>query len=226
MEEKKILVLCRGMIAGPCIEFLLCCEYNTVTVPCPSFSTTARLVRGRPRVTAIPLDVTDSDLDGQIAAHNLVISLGKANVAISGHISTSLEAVVKKAGTAVLYEIGVDPRTHQLYAPRHITSIHAMGGKVDEFCSHCSPLLFKDVLLVEGPFKPPSFTWLPSFLHLTPIQTLQHTKLKVFRIPANPLSATFAKAISTLKGKGLEWFRFLVPKSRSFQENAVNEKNK
>jgi hypothetical protein len=32
MEEKKILVLCRGMIAGPCIEFLLCCEYNTVTV--------------------------------------------------------------------------------------------------------------------------------------------------------------------------------------------------
>jgi hypothetical protein len=57
---------------------------------------------------------------------------GKANVAISGHISTSLEAVVKKAGTAVLYEIGVDPRTHQLYAPRHITSIHAMGGKVSQ----------------------------------------------------------------------------------------------
>ncbi|KAK7212596.1 hypothetical protein V2G26_019774 [Clonostachys chloroleuca] len=37
---------------------------------------------------------------------------------------------------------------------------------------------------------------------------------------------TFAKAISTLKGKGLEWFRFLVPKARSFQENAVNKKNK
>ncbi|CAG9946357.1 unnamed protein product [Clonostachys rosea f. rosea IK726] len=189
MEEKKILVLCRGMIAGPCIEFLLCCEYNTVTVP--------RLVRGRPRVTAIPLDVTDSDLDGQIAAHNLVISL--ANVAISGHISTSLEAVVKKAGTAVLYEIGVDPRTHQLYAPRHITSIHAMGGKVDEFCSHCSPLPFKVSVAMA----------------VSKTRQLNTTNTKAF-----------AKAISTLKGKGLEWFRFLVPKARSFQENAVNEKNK
>ncbi|CAI6045346.1 unnamed protein product [Clonostachys chloroleuca] len=114
MEEKKILVLRSGMVAAPCIDYLLRYEYNTVTVA------TVRLVRRPPRVTAIPLDVADPDLDHHIAAHNLVISMvpfmyhvdivrsaikGESDVAISGHISPAVEslgAAVKRAGIAVL----------------------------------------------------------------------------------------------------------------------------
>lgn len=77
-------------------------------------------------MTAICLDVADPDLDHHIAAHNLVISMvpfmyhvdivrsaikGESDVAISGHISPAVEslgAAVKRAGIAVLYDIGVD----------------------------------------------------------------------------------------------------------------------
>ncbi|CAH0023445.1 unnamed protein product [Clonostachys rhizophaga] len=99
MAEKKILVLWRCMVAGPCIDYLLRYEYNTVTV--------ARLVRGRPRVMTIPWDMADPDLDHHIAAHNLVFSMvpfmyhvdivrsairGKTDVAISGHTPLLLRA--------------------------------------------------------------------------------------------------------------------------------------
>ncbi|CAH0046454.1 unnamed protein product [Clonostachys solani] len=175
MEEKRVLVLCRGMVAGPCIDYLLRYEGNRVTV--------VRLVRGRPRVTAIPLDVADPDLDCQIAAHNLVISLvpfmyhvdivrsaikGKTNVVISGHISPavkSLEAEVKKAGIAVLYEIGVDSGIDQLYASRHVARIHAMGGKVCQlavdspFATSCTDHNVRIQKVQQNPCSPVSSKW-------------------------------------------------------------------
>ncbi|CAG9986449.1 unnamed protein product, partial [Clonostachys byssicola] len=163
MQEKRILILFRGMGTRPCIDYLLRDEYNAVNVASPSFSTAARLVRGRPRVMAIPLNMRDPDLDRQTAARNLVISMvpfihhvdiarssikGKTNIVIRGHISPavkSLDAVVKRAGIAELYEIGVDSGTNQLYATRHIASIHATGAKVCQ-------------LVVMFPFLPAQLT--------------------------------------------------------------------
>uniref|UniRef100_A0A8H7K4J1 Uncharacterized protein n=1 Tax=Bionectria ochroleuca TaxID=29856 RepID=A0A8H7K4J1_BIOOC len=43
------------------------------------------------------------------------------------------------------------------------------------------------------------------------------------RMPEDELDA---QVISALRSQGLDWFQFLVAKAESFQQNAVNEKNK
>jgi saccharopine dehydrogenase-like NADP-dependent oxidoreductase len=95
------------------------------------------------------LDVSNTaDLEAQVAAHDLVISLipyahhadvikaavkGKTNVVTTSYISPAmraLEAEVKKAGIIVLNEVGVDPGVDHLYAIKTIDEVHAKGGKV------------------------------------------------------------------------------------------------
>jgi len=89
-----------------------------------------------------------SDLERQVAAHDLVISLipytyhvnvikaaikGKTNVITTSYISPSireLEEDVKKAGIIVMNEIGLDPGIDHLYAVKTIGEVHAKGGKV------------------------------------------------------------------------------------------------
>ena len=92
----KILVLGSGMVARPCIEYLLRNPKNNVTVgksslssvsevghhsnnlpiACRTLSTAQSLASSLPRTTAISLDVSNSvELDKAIRVHNLVISL-------------------------------------------------------------------------------------------------------------------------------------------------------
>ena len=92
----KILVLGSGMVARPCIEYLLRNPKNNVTVgksslfstsevghhsdnlpiACRTLSTAQSLALRLPRTTAISLDVSNSvQLEKAIQVHNLVISL-------------------------------------------------------------------------------------------------------------------------------------------------------
>lgn len=92
-----------------------------------------------------------SDLDAQVATHDLVISLipyayhaavirsaikGKTNVVTTSYISPemrSLDDAVKKAGITVLNEVGVDPGIDHLYAIKTIDEVHQKGGNVRFF---------------------------------------------------------------------------------------------
>ena len=104
---------------------------------------------GLPNTTAISLDVTSTaDLDAQVAAHDLVISLipytfhadviksairSKTNVVTTSYVSPAmreLDAEVKKAGIIVMNEIGLDPGIDHLYAIKTINEVHEKGGKV------------------------------------------------------------------------------------------------
>jgi saccharopine dehydrogenase-like NADP-dependent oxidoreductase len=95
------------------------------------------------------LDVTSTpELDAQVAAHDLVISLipyihhaaviksaikGKTNVVTTSYVSPTmreLDAEVKKAGIVVMNEIGLDPGIDHLYAIKTISEVHEKGGKV------------------------------------------------------------------------------------------------
>jgi len=95
------------------------------------------------------LDVSSNEqLEKQIAAHQLVISLvpfvyherviksaikHKVNVVTTSYVSPAIKALdseAKAAGVTVLNEVGVDPGIDHLYAIKKIEEIHAEGGKV------------------------------------------------------------------------------------------------
>ena len=89
-----------------------------------------------------------SNLDAEVAAHDLVISLvpyihhatviksaikGHTNVVTTSYASPDMRALdnaVKEAGIVVLNEVGVDPGVDHLYAIKTISGVHEKGGKV------------------------------------------------------------------------------------------------
>lgn len=126
---------------------------------CRTLSKARALARGLPRATAIALDVSSTaELDDQIAAHDLVISLvpyvhhvsiiklaikNKVHVVTTSYVSDAireLDSAAREAGIVVLNEVGVDPGVDHLYAIKKIGEVHAKGGKVKEFYSYCGGL--------------------------------------------------------------------------------------
>lgn len=88
-----------------------------------------------------------ADLNAQVAAHDLVISLvpfiyhvavvksaikGRTNVVTTSYVSAERRAlvdVVEEAGITVLNEVGVDPGVDHLYAIKTINEVHEKGGQ-------------------------------------------------------------------------------------------------
>ncbi|KAI9830160.1 MAG: hypothetical protein M1819_005837 [Sarea resinae] len=177
MSGKKILVLGSGMVARPCVEYLTRNEKNEITVACRTLSTAEALISGLPGTRAISLDVSLSkNLDPQVAAHDLVISLipyiyhatvvksaikAKTNVVTTSYVSHAirdLEAAAKEAGIVVLNEVGMDPGIDHLYAIKTIGEVHEKGGKVKEFHSYCGGLPAPECADNPLRFK---FSWSP-----------------------------------------------------------------
>lgn len=95
-----------------------------------------------------------ADLDTQVAAHALVISLvpythhaaviksaikGRTNVVTTSYVSAEMRALddaVKEAGITVLNEVGVDPGVDHLYAIKTINEVHEKGGKACTISDH------------------------------------------------------------------------------------------
>ncbi|KAH7304802.1 saccharopine dehydrogenase [Stachybotrys elegans] len=173
---KNILVLGSGMVAKPCVDFLCRNVNNNLTLACRTLSAAEKLVAGRPRLTAIALDVQSPDLDRVVAEHDIVISLvpfihhpvvirsaikGKTNVVTTSYVSPAmldLDASAKEAGITVLNEVGVDPGVDHLYAVKVITDVHEKGGKVKEFYSYCGGLAAPEAADNPLRFK---FSWSP-----------------------------------------------------------------
>lgn len=192
--SKKILVLGSGMVAPPCVEYLVRNPKNRVTVgeydmlksldelmficvACRTLPSAQKLAAGFPRTHAISLDVSSTtDLDKQVGAHDLVISLipylyhaaviksairSRTQVVTTSYVSPAikeLEAAVKEAGITVLNEVGVDPGVDHLYAIKKIDEVHAKGGKIREFYSYCGGLPAPDCTDNPLGFK---FSWSP-----------------------------------------------------------------
>ncbi|WEW61262.1 hypothetical protein PRK78_006752 [Emydomyces testavorans] len=174
---KKILVLGSGMVAQPCLEYLIRNPKNELTLACRTLSSAVKLAAGFPRTTAISLDVSSTaELEKQVAAHDLVISLipyvyhaaviraaikGKTQVVTTSYVSPAireLDAAAREAGITVLNEVGVDPGVDHLYAIKKIDEVHANGGKVLEFYSYCGGLPAPECADNPLGFK---FSWSP-----------------------------------------------------------------
>ncbi|KAI8680785.1 hypothetical protein NCS56_00484500 [Fusarium sp. Ph1] len=127
MPEKKILVLGSGMVAKPCVDYLLRDERNSLTVAAE------KLVSQRPRAKAIALDVKSPDLDRHIAEHGVVISL----VPFIYHADVIRSAI--KAMTHVVTTSYVSPAMRELNNAAKEAGITVLneGGKVKEFYSFC-----------------------------------------------------------------------------------------
>ncbi|KAL9136591.1 MAG: hypothetical protein Q9175_002210 [Cornicularia normoerica] len=177
MAATKILVLGSGMVARPCVEYLVRDPKNEVTIACRTLSTAQSLASSLPHTTATSLDVSNlADLDKAIEAHSLVISLvpyiyhaaiiklaiqKKVNVVTTSYVSPAikeLEVAAKEAGIVILNEVGVDPGVDHLYAVKKIGEVHAKGGKVKEFYSYCGGLPALECANNPLGFK---FSWSP-----------------------------------------------------------------
>jgi saccharopine dehydrogenase (NADP+, L-glutamate forming) len=206
MSQKKVLVLGSGLVAKPCIEYLLRDPNNKLTVASRTLSTAEKLVAGFPRATAVALDVTSPELDTIIANHDVVISLvpfihhadvirsaikGKTHVVTTSYVSPAmreLDAAAKEAGITVVNEVGVDPGVDHLYAVKTIEEVHGKGGQVLEFYSYCGGLVAPEIAN-DNPLKF-KFSWSPRGVLLSQFNSATFYKDgKVVHIPNKELMA-------------------------------------
>lgn len=146
-------------MASSHVAHILGSRLITQDLACRTLSSAQKLATGLPRATAVALDVSSTtELDSQIASHNLVISLvpyvyhasiiklaikHKVNVVTTSYVSDvirELDVPAKEAGIVVLNEVGVDPGVDHLYAIKKIEEVHAKGGLIKEFYSYCGGL--------------------------------------------------------------------------------------
>ncbi|KAK1584832.1 saccharopine dehydrogenase [Colletotrichum navitas] len=129
MSDKKILVLGSGLVAKPCVDYLLRNERNKLTIGPHSLfrqisylaqltthpSAAQALASNHIRATAIALDVASPELDAHVAAHDLVISLvpfvhhptvinagirGKTHVVTTSYVSPGIRELEEEAKAA------------------------------------------------------------------------------------------------------------------------------
>lgn len=159
MKTTKILLLGAGMVTGPAAARLLENPAVELTVASRTKTKADSLVEGKPRGTALALDVGDeSRLAALVRDHDIIISLlpyihhvrvaklcleyGK-RMATTSYISSEMEALdgpAREKGLLLLNEIGVDPGIDHMSAMRIIDAVHGAGGKIVSFQSICGGL--------------------------------------------------------------------------------------
>lgn len=156
---RKVLLLGSGFVARPCAEYVVRDPSNKLTIACRTLQRAQALTEGLPNAQGISLDVNNTnDLEAQVAAHDLVISLipytyhatvikaaikAKVHVVTTSYVSPAmreLDEEAKRAGIVVMNEIGLDPGIDHLYAIKTIDEVHAKGGKIKQFLSYCGGL--------------------------------------------------------------------------------------
>eukprot|EP00744_Colponema_vietnamica_P007113 GILI01010265.1.p1 GENE.GILI01010265.1~~GILI01010265.1.p1 ORF type:complete len:512 (+),score=157.48 GILI01010265.1:49-1536(+) len=159
-SRKKVLLLGSGMVAGPCLDYLLK-KGNSVTVVSDQLVQAQALVKGKRHTKVVaPIDVTKDQetLRSLVAQHDIVVSLIPAtlhlNVAnmcieLGKHMVTAsyvsadmakLSERAKNAGIVILNEIGLDPGIDHLAAVKTINEVKEQGGRVHSFESWCGGL--------------------------------------------------------------------------------------
>jgi len=173
----KILVLGAGFVAGPLVRYFLNRKNTKVRVADIEPRKAKTVVGAHPSGEAIALDLADeAQLGREIAAADVVVSLvpyvfhptvarlcvarGKNMVTTSyaGDAMRELDGEAKRAGVALVNEVGLDPGIDHMEAMRIIDEVHGAGGKVLGFTSYCGGLPAPDSNTNPFGYK---FSWSP-----------------------------------------------------------------
>lgn len=160
---QKILLFGAGKSATVLIDYLVktTSEENwEVTVADADLKTVQAKIGNSPNAKAVSFDITDDTARANaIAAADIVISLlppalhflvAKDCVSCSKNLLTasyiddkikSLQKDIEKKGLLFLCEMGLDPGIDHMSAMQIIDDIHAKGGTVTSFKSHCGGLV-------------------------------------------------------------------------------------
>lgn len=160
---KQILVFGAGKSSAALIEYFLInalAENWRLTVVDAQIETVEEKLGKSLYGTALAFDIADETKRYQaIAAANIVISLmppalhyliakdclkTKKNLLTASYVDDKiklLQSEVEAAGLLFLCEMGLDPGIDHMSAKKLIDAIHADGGKITSFYSHCGGLV-------------------------------------------------------------------------------------
>jgi saccharopine dehydrogenase (NADP+, L-glutamate forming) len=187
----NIVVFGAGFVAGPAIDFLLEQDHSVVIANFDMLEA-EKQAAGRNNVSVIQADVTNIEqVQEIISGQDVVISLvpytfhqgiAQACIAEKVHLVTasyqseallSLNDAAKSAGVMILNEIGLDPGIDHLTAMEVIDSVHAAGGKIDQFVSWCGGLPAPQHNNNPVGYK---FSWSPRAVLLALLNNAQYLK--------------------------------------------------
>lgn len=155
IAPRRILVLGSGFVSAPLVEYLLRRPENSLTITSVSLAESERLAAGRPRCTALQVDVAveDAALGALVAQNDIVISLLPApfhpqvarhaiqhrrNMITASYVSPELASLQKEAaaaGIVILCECGVDPGIDHMSALELMDGLKTRGGVITSFSS-------------------------------------------------------------------------------------------
>jgi saccharopine dehydrogenase-like NADP-dependent oxidoreductase len=160
---KQILVFGAGKSSTALIEYFLVnalAESWRLTVVDAQLETVKEKMGDSPYGTALAFDITDDEKRRSVIdAADIVISLlppalhiliakdciaAKKNLLTASYVDDqikSLQQDIEAAGLLFLCEMGLDPGIDHMSAKKLIDSIHAEGGKITSFYSHCGGLV-------------------------------------------------------------------------------------
>lgn len=173
---KKVLILGAGMVVKPIVKHLLG-KGMQVTVATRTKSKAEEIICGHPNGQAVAWTVEDQPmLENMISSHDLTVSLlpythhvmvakycirFKKNMVTTSYVKPEMQALdaeARAAGIIILNELGLDPGIDHMSAMRIIDTVHAKGGKIEEFYSICGALPAPEA--ATNPFKY-KFSWSP-----------------------------------------------------------------
>ncbi|MCX6565383.1 MAG: saccharopine dehydrogenase NADP-binding domain-containing protein [Candidatus Aminicenantes bacterium] len=174
---KNVLVLGAGFVAGPLVRFFLEKADVRVSVADIEPDKAAALTGSHPRGRAFALDLKNEvALKGEIAAADVVVSLvpyvfhplvagvclsRKKPMVTTSYVSEAMKALdaeAKRAGIALVNEVGLDPGIDHMEAMRVIDEIRGRGGRVLGFRSYCGGLPAPEANTNPFGYK---FSWSP-----------------------------------------------------------------
>ncbi len=213
-----ILILGAGFVAGPFVRYFLERDAVRVRVGDLEPDKAAALVGNHPRASSFGLDLRDeAGLDREVAAADLVVSLvpyafhvtvAKACLRRGKHMVTTsyvsdamraLDAEARRAGVAILNEVGLDPGIDHMEAMRLIHDIQAEGGRVEGFTSYCGGLPAPEANTNPFGYK---FSWSPRGVLLAGTNEARYLKDgREVRIPGQDLFDHYE--VVTVPGLGI-----------------------
>jgi saccharopine dehydrogenase (NADP+, L-glutamate forming) len=200
---KKVLILGAGLVVKPIVTYLLQNGFH-VTVASRTKTKADGMIQGHPNGVAIEWTMDDEDkLDEMVMNNDLTVSLlpytyhlmvakkclkHKKNMVTTSYVKPEMQALNEEAisaGIIILNELGLDPGIDHMSAMRIIDTIHAKGGKVEEFYSICGALPAPEA--ATNPFRY-KFSWSPKGVVMAGNNDARYLRYgKVVEVPTEKL---------------------------------------